>query len=186
MTKPKIIIIPGNGNCHIDTDNWYAWVRDELTSRGYEVVAHDMPDPEAAHADIWLPYIQDVLKADEHSLVIGHSSGAVATLRYLETHKLAGAIIIGACYTDLGEEMERESGYYVAPWQWEVIKGNAGWIAQFLSLDDPFIPLAESHYIHEQLGTELHELDGRGHFMTDQNAANISFPEILEVIEKHS
>lgn len=186
MTKPKIIIIPGNGNCHIETDNWYAWVRDELRGRGYEVVAHDMPDPEAAHAHIWLPYIEHELQADANCIVIGHSSGAVATLRYLETHQLAGAILIGACYTDLGEESERESGYYTAPWQWEKIKANVGWIAQFLSLDDPFIPLAESHYIHEQLGTELHELNGRGHFMTDQSSDNKTFPEIIEVIERHT
>lgn len=34
MTKPKIFLFSGNGNSHIDTDNWYAWVRDELKLRG--------------------------------------------------------------------------------------------------------------------------------------------------------
>lgn len=185
MSKPKIIIIPGNGDSHIETDNWYAWVRDEIRGRGYEVLAEDMPDPVAAHANVWLSHIEQVLKADQNTIIIGHSSGGVAALRYLETHKLRGTIIVGACYTDLGDEGERESGYYNSPWQWEKIKTNAGWIIQFASTDDPYIPIAEPRLIHEKLDTEYHELTGRGHFMTDQNLLNNTFPEVLDVIEKH-
>lgn len=183
MTKPKIIIIPGNGDSHIETDNWYAWVRDELRGRGYGVVAQDMPDPVAAHMDIWLPHIQNVFHADENTIIIGHSSGGIAALRYLESHRLRGAIIIGAMYTDLGFEDERESGYYESPWQWDKIKANAGWIAQFASKDDPYIPIDQPRFIHDQLSTEYYELEGRGHFMLEQNPINNTFPEILKVIE---
>jgi len=184
MIKPKIIIIPGNGNSHIETDNWYAWVRDELVKRRYEVIAEDMPDPEDAHANIWLPHIENNLLADGNTIIIGHSSGAVASLRYLENHQLYGAIVIGTNYTDMGEESEKESGYYGAPWQWDKIKSNTGWIVQFISTDDPYIPMTETQFIHEKLGTEYHELTGRGHFMTDHNPVNNTFPEILKVIEQ--
>lgn len=184
MTKPKIIIIPGNGGSHIATDHWYAWVRDELRSRGYEVVASDMPDPVAAHADIWLPHIEQVLKADKNTVIIGHSSGGVAALRYLESHQLLGVVLVGACYTDLGDEGGKESGYYDLPWQWDKIKVNAKWIAQFASIDDPYIPIAESRLIHDKLNTEYHELSDRGHFMIEQNPLNATFPEIIEIIEQ--
>lgn len=186
MTKPKIIIIPGNGDSHIETDNWYAWARDELRGWGYEVIAEDMPDPVAAHASIWLPHIEKVFKAAESTIIIGHSSGGVATLRYLENHKLLGAIVIGVNYTDLGDEGEKESGYYDSPWQWDQIKANALWIAQFASTDDPYIPIGEPRFIHDQLGTEYHELSDRGHFMIEHNPLNNTFPEILEVIKNHS
>ena len=184
MTMPKIVIIPGNGGSHIKTDNWYAWVRDELKGRGYEVIAEDMPDPVAAHANVWLPHIENVQKADESTIIIGHSSGAVATLRYLENHKLLGAIIIGTNYTDMGEAAEKESGYYDAPWQWDKIKSHADWITQFISTDDPYIPKDETKFIHQKLNTEYHELTGRGHFMIDQNPINNTFPEIIEIIEQ--
>lgn len=183
MTKPKIIIIPGNGDSHIETDNWYAWVRDELKGRGYEVIAEDMPDPVAAHANIWLPHIEKVFKADENTIIIGHSSGGVAVLRYLESHKLLGVIVIGVNYTDLGDEGERESGFYKNPWQWDKIKSNAKWIAQFASTDDPCIPIAEPRFIHDQLDTEYYELSNRGHFMIDHNPLNNTFPEIIEILE---
>jgi predicted alpha/beta hydrolase family esterase len=184
MTKPKIIIVPGNGNSHIESDNWYAWVRDELVKRRYEVVAEDMPDPEFAHANVWLPHIENNLLADENTIIIGHSSGGVAALRYLESHKLRGAIIIGTNYTDLGEPTEKESGYYDAQWQWDKIKANAGWIVQFISSDDPYIPANETQLIHDMLGTELHTMSDRGHFMTDHNPVNNTFPELLDVIER--
>lgn len=49
-------------------------------------------------------------------------------------------------------------GYYSTPWQWDKIKANAGWIAQFCSTDDPYIPITEPRYIHKELGTDYHEL----------------------------
>jgi hypothetical protein len=186
MTKPKVIIFPGNGDCHIDTDNWYAWVRDELRGGGYVVIAEDMPDPVVAHANIWLPHIENVLQADDNCIIIGHSSGGVAALRYLESHKLFGAIVIGVNYTDLGDAGEKESGYYDAMWQWDKIKSNVGWIAQFASTDDPYIPIDEPRFIHDQLSTEYYELSDRGHFMIDHNDINNTFPEVLEVVDKHS
>lgn len=183
MTKATIIIIPGNGGSHIETDHWYAWVRDQLTGRGYTVVAEDMPDPVDAHMNIWLPHIAHHFHADQNSVIIGHSSGAVATLRYLETHTLSGAILVGCNYTDLGDEVEKASGYYDAPWHWEQIKANADWIAQFASTDDPYINIAEPRLIHDQLGSEYYELADRGHFMLDHNPINNTFPEIIKVIE---
>lgn len=183
MTKPKIFIFPGNGNSHIDTDNWYGWVRDELRERGYEVFARDMPDPLDAHANIWIPYIAEVVGGDENVILIGHSSGAVAILRYLETHKALGSIIVGANYTDLGFPEEKAAGYYSDPWLWKKIKLNAGWITQFCSRDDPYISEMEFRFIHEQLGTKYCEYPGRGHFMVDDNPANNTFKELIEEIE---
>lgn len=180
--KPRIIIIPGNGGSHIETDNWYAWVRDGLAEEGFVVTATDMPDPVDAHRDIWLPYIENVLKADGNTIVIGHSSGAVAALRYLEKHRLAGAILVGCNYTDLGDAGERAAGWYSDEWQWDKIKANAGWIVQFHSDTDPFIPLAEPQFIQKKLGSDLRVLPGRGHFMTDHNPVNNTFPEIIELL----
>lgn len=181
--KPSIVIIPGNGDSHIETDNWYAAVRDDLKSHGYKVVATDMPDPVEAHMHIWLPFIEKELIRDENTIVIGHSSGAVATLRYLENNKLVGAILVGCNYTDMGYEDEKSAGWYDAPWQWDKIKHNAGWIVQFHSPDDPFIPMSEVEYIHEQLGSDLRLLPGRGHFMTEHNPNNYQFPEIVNLVQ---
>lgn len=184
MTKPTIMLIPGNGGSHIETDHWYAWVRGKLIGQGYHVIASDMPDPVAAHASVWLPHIAKTLAHTPDAIIIGHSSGGVAALRYLETHRLTGAIVIGINYTDLGDISEQESGYYATPWQWDKIKAHANWIVQFASTDDPYIPLVEPRFIHEQLNTEYHELPGRGHYMLDHSSLNRTFPEIIEVMHQ--
>lgn len=183
MQLPTIVIIPGNGNSHIDTDNWYAWVRDELQKSGFPVVATDMPDPVEARMKFWLPYITNHLITDHNSIVIGHSSGAVATLRYLEHQHVLGAVLVGCNYTDLGYEDEKASGWYDAPWEWGTIKSNANWIVQFHSDNDPFITLAEPQFIQKQLDSDLRIIPNRGHFMTDHNPINTSFPELVALIK---
>jgi len=180
--KPKIIIIPGNGDSKIETDHWYAWACDEFKKLGFEVIAENMPDPVMAHKNIWLPHIKNVFKVDEHTIVVGHSSGGVAALRYLENEKLLGAIVIGVNHTDLGYEEEKESGYYSDPWQWEKIKKNAKWIVQFSSTDDPYISIDEPRFIHHQIGSELHEFTNRGHFGSPDKEMK-TFPELIEVVQ---
>src|SRR5690606_22490502 len=110
-----------------------------------------------------LPYL-DQLSADAETVLVGHSSGAVAAMRYAENHRLKGIVLVGACYTDLGMEEERQSGYYDTPWDWEKIKQNTDWIVQFASTDDPWIPVDEARHIAEHLNAEYHEFTDRGHF----------------------
>lgn len=170
-------MIPGNGNATID-DWWFPSIRDALGERGFTVIAKNMPDPDLARQEFWLPFIEKELQVDKNSIVIGHSSGAVAIMRYLEKHQLLGVVLVGASYTDLGDEHEKQSGYYDKPWQWEKIKNNTKWILQFASTDDSYIPILEHRFVHEKLNTEYQEFSDRGHFMVKE------FPELLDAVLK--
>jgi hypothetical protein len=57
--------------------NWYGWLYDELVQSELfaEVILENMPDPIEAKEVIWLPFIQNILNADDNTIVIGHSSG---------------------------------------------------------------------------------------------------------------
>ena len=94
----KAIIIPGNGNTDI-TENWFQNVKSGLQKLGLDVIAENMPDPDLARKEYWLPFIKEKLSTED-AILIGHSSGAVAILRYLEENKCKLAILVGACYTD--------------------------------------------------------------------------------------
>ncbi len=163
----KIVIIHGNGGC-TGTHFWYPWLKAELEKKRFLVLAPTMPDNVEAKASVWLPYMRDVLKCDENTVVVGHSSGAVAAMRYAEEYKLLGSVLVGACYTDLGYESERISGYYDTPWQWDKIKNNQQWTIIFASSDDPYIPISEQRFIHHNLGGEYCEFTDRGHFSGDE------------------
>lgn len=123
-------------------------------------------------------FFENELKADEKTILIGHSSGAVASLRYAQQNKIFGSVLAGVNYTDLGDETEKESGYYNHPWDWEKIKANQNWIVQFASTDDPYIPIAEPRFIHEKLNTEYYEFTDKDHFMIPE------FSEVIEVLKK--
>ena len=133
----KAILIHGNGNSK-PTDNWFPYLKKELEKLGVRVEAPQFPDTELARSVYWLPFLQNELHADEHTIIVGHSSGAIAAMRYAETHRILGSALIGAYYTDLGYENERLSGYFDTPWDWEAIESNQKWIIQFAGANDPY------------------------------------------------
>jgi uncharacterized protein len=140
--KPNIVIIHGNSGS-TGQDQWIPWLRSALESRGYAAANPTMPDNVEAKANIWIPYMRDVLGIGENTVVVGWSSGGVAAMHYAERYPILGSVLIGVCHTDLGDDLERASGYYDAPWDWERIKSNQRAIAQFASADDPCVPIAE-------------------------------------------
>lgn len=176
----RIIFIPGNQGS-TTKDHWFPYLQREFGKLGFEVIAATFPDPIVASEKAWLPFLEE-LGADENTILIGHSSGAVAAMRFAETKKILGSVLVGACYTDLNDELEKQSGYYNGPWNWDAIKENQKWIVQFASADDPYIPIQEARHIHEQLKTEYYEYKDQGHF-GDPERSKDSFPEIVEVIK---
>jgi uncharacterized protein len=177
----KIIFLHGNGNSS-PQDNWFPYAKAEFEKMGLTVVAEQLPDADLARSSFWLPFLKDILKADENSVLIGHSSGAVASMRFAEQHKVLGSVLIGAMHTDLGIEKERLSGYYEKPWKWDQIKNNQQWILQFASTDDPWIPIEEPRHIHTHLQTEYFEFNDQGHFGGDYHKQ--AFPELIDAVKK--
>lgn len=180
----KVIILPGNNNTHI-TDYWYQDVKQKLEQAGLEVIAENMPDPVVARKTIWIPYIKKHIKKDEETILIGHSSGATAILSFLETHTCKAAILVGTYYTDLNDSLEKESGYFDKPWNWEAIKNNAEKIIIFAAENDPYIPIEEPRHIQKMLDAEYHEYSEGGHFSSDKDGnEKKTFPEIVEAVKK--
>lgn len=142
------------------------------------MINHTFPDNIKARAQFWLPHLE-ALDADEGTILIGHSSGAVAAMRYAETHRLLGSILVGVCHTDLGDSFEAASGYYNKKWDWQRIRDNQQWIAIYNSTDDPHIPIAESRFVAAQLKCSYFEYTDRGHFVDQRE-----FPEVLDFIRR--
>lgn len=173
----KAILIHGNGGCTA-ADIWLPWLERELIALGIDVINHTFPDNVKARASVWLPYLES-LDADENTILVGHSSGAVAAMRYAETHKLLGSVLVSVCHTDLGDAFEAASGYYRDPWQWQRIRDNQQWVAIYHSTDDPLIPVSEARFVAKQLKCSYFEFADRGHFNNSRE-----FPEGLDYLRK--
>ncbi|KAF3824640.1 hypothetical protein GH733_009974 [Mirounga leonina] len=179
MASPsKAVIVPGNGSGDVATHGWYGWVKKRLEQiPGFQCLAKNMPDPITAQESIWLPFMEMELHCDEKTVIIGHSSGAIAAMRYAETHQVYAIVLVSAYTSDLGDENERASGYFNRPWQWEKIKANCAHIVQFGSTDDPFLPWKEQQEVADRLEAKLYKFSDRGHFQ------NTEFHELISVIK---
>ena len=176
---PKVIIIPGNGGGK-PMDNWFPYVEEELSKKGYEVLNREFPDSLLARESHWIPFLKEELKADGDTILVGHSSGAIAALRFAETNKIMGSVLVGAYHTDLNMESERVSEYFNRPWDWKAIRQNQQWTAIFASSDDPWIPIDEARFLHKELQADYYEYSDRGHFGGDYYKQD--FPELAQAI----
>lgn len=177
--KPRIIFIHGNQSTHWSF-GWSKWLKEELEKSGYETFFETFPDSILARSEYWLPFLKDHVKAGEDDILVGWSSGAVAALRYAEQNKIKGSILISPCHSDLGDEMEKQSGYYDKLWNWLSVKNNQNKIALFYGDNDPYIPQHEFEFIADKLSPEVFKVLNGQHFIEYNE-----FPVLLNYIKEN-
>ncbi|XP_077138936.1 serine hydrolase RBBP9 isoform X2 [Ranitomeya variabilis] len=110
MISP-VVLVPGNGGGNVESCIWYGWAKKRLDKiPNFKCVLRNMPDPFTARESVWLPFMASELQCDSKTILIGHSSGAAAAMRFAETHQVFAIILVAAYTSDLGDENERESG----------------------------------------------------------------------------
>eukprot|EP00879_Flechtneria_rotunda_P005260 GHRR01005545.1.p1 GENE.GHRR01005545.1~~GHRR01005545.1.p1 ORF type:complete len:193 (+),score=58.82 GHRR01005545.1:905-1483(+) len=177
LQSVRVAIIPGNAGGTVHNLYWYSWLKQQLHKPPAVTVAlQDMPEPTKAPEALWIPFMRNKLQCQEDTIVVAHSSGSAAAMRFAERHRIAGLVLVGAYHTDLGDPTEAASGYFHRPWQWQDITKHAEFIVQFGSTDDPYLPWVEQQAVADALQPELYKYDNKGHFMTTE------FPELLEVL----
>ena len=135
---PKIIILHGNhGTTHKDA--WYSTLACKFIEAGFQVDLRTHPENIINSRINIIDTLKNELDCDENTIIIGHSSGAQACLRYAELYKAFGLVLVTPYTTHMGNEHEKESGYFDFPWNPLAIRNNVKWIIQFSSDTDPFI-----------------------------------------------
>ena len=103
----KVIIIHGFGG--VPNGGWLPWLIVELGKKGIYAYALAMPNTENPMKEEWVAEIAHAVgNSTEEVFLIGHSLGATATLRYLETLSegefVAGALLIAGLTDPLDTE----------------------------------------------------------------------------------
>ena len=174
----EIVIIPGSYAS--PEDNWYQEAQYSLQQcldgRDIEVIVAEMP--RILGAKQWLNRTR-ALKLSRHSIVAGHSTGALMALLDAEENPLGGTVLVAAHYTHCGHPGEKASGLYTKRGlNWDRIKkNNLRGITQFGSDNDDLIPHDETLYIQKMLDTNYIEIANRGHY------TGFAFPELPATIE---
>jgi predicted alpha/beta hydrolase family esterase len=88
--------------------NWFPWLKTELEAEGYAVWVPDLPHAEKPNIERYNKFLLSHTNwiFSEESIVIGHSSGAVAILGLLqslpETVVVEKCFLVGSFKDDLG------------------------------------------------------------------------------------
>ncbi len=165
---------------------WYPWAKAELEKLGYQVSVPNMPDPDPPKLKTWLPHLQQVIgEPDEDLLLIGHSIGNAAIMRYLESlpeGMQVGKVILVAGFTDqLGfEELEN---FFETRLDYIKIKPKSknGFVA-IQSDNDPFVSKQYGERLKNELGAKLVIKHNAQHMSgaVDGEESCLELPEIIE------
>ena len=165
--------------------NWFPWLKEQLEQKGYKVWCPDLPLAEKPNIARYKQYLFENWKLDKYSIIIGHSSGAVAALGLLQFLpvglQIKKEILVSAFKDDLGIADLKE--LFVRPFNFEKIKNHCKRFVLICSDNDPYIPLTHGQLLRDQLNGELVVLDGQKHFSIEtMGEAYLKFPQILEYI----
>ena len=153
--------------------DWMAWAKKTLSRKGYEVFIPEMPEAENPKIDPWLKKISGVVGTPRaNDILIGHSIGCLAIIRYLQTlskDQKVGKVVLVAPWQFLTLD-EDEDPEIARPWQagnvdYEKVKTKAKKFIAVFSKDDPWVPFEENRrYFVEKLSPEVVVKDKMGHF----------------------
>ncbi len=180
--KRAVIVHCWGGNSNYA---WYPWAKAELEKLGYAVTVPDMPDSDPPKLATWLPHLRQVIgEADEDLVLIGHSIGTVAIMRYLESLQSGqvGKVIMVAGFTDQLGFSELEN-FFETRLDFSSIKTKSknGFVV-IQSDDDPFVSEQYGTRLQEELGAKLIIKHGAKHMSGDVDGeeACTELPELLE------
>lgn len=177
------LILHGTDGC--SEDNWFQWLEAELKKKDFKVWVPDLPRADEPNIPRYNEFIFKSWEFDQDSILIGHSSGAVAILGLLqelpENIVVEKAILVAGFKDDLDYPPVKEMFKY--QFNWDKIKKNAKKFILIHSDNDPYISLEHGEFLREKLGGELVIMKDQGHFSTETVGEKYKqFPELLKYI----
>ena len=160
--------------------NWYPWMKAELEKRGYEVWVPPLPTMESSKPDM-RPMLELIMKrkfVDQETVVIGHSLGALLTLRLAEKVSFNKGIVLAGW--DINDLDPRDEYFWPNNLDHALIRRNVpDWIVP-ISDNDPYISFYMTERMAERLGGTVIKMGLSGHFCTSDGVTEV--PEILKFV----
>lgn len=165
--------------------NWFQWLKKELDRRGYRVWLPQLPSADKPSVCIYNPFLESGWEYNEETVMIGHSSGAVAILNFLnkmpDDFHIKKALLVGSFKDDLGWDALQDLFTY--EWDFEKIKSKSDEFVFIHSDNDPYCPLEHAEYLSKKLDGELVVMTGQKHFSTGTVGEKYTqFPELLKYL----
>jgi len=163
----------------------FVWLDKNLSDKIFEVKRLDMPDPEVPVIEKWLEKMNQEILLDENTILVGHSVGCQAVMRFLESKKInfkIKGILLLAPWMHLDQTTIEEEGEEVVeiarPWMetpinFEKVKNSSEKITAIFSDNDDFVPISEEKFFAEKLGAKTIMEHEKGHFSPSENISEL-------------
>lgn len=157
---------------------WKPWVKHELEERAFEVHVPHMPAPDHPKRDEWVKKIRETIgEPRDTDVIIGHSLGTIATLRYLESlkpgEKIGKVILVAGFYEDLGEP--EIANFTDTPVDWNKVHAACSRFEVIHSDDDDSVPSRFAQRLANQLRVPIEMHQGYGHFSSGDGITELPF-----------
>lgn len=163
----------------------FVWLDKNLSENGYEVKRLSMPNPETPVIKDWIDALDKEINLDENTILVGHSVGCQAVMRFLEykniSFKIKGILLL-APWMHLDQTTIEEEGEEVVeiakPWMetpidFEKVKTSSENVTAIFSDDDVFVPISEEKFFAEKLGAKTIMEHEKGHFSPAENISEL-------------
>jgi predicted alpha/beta hydrolase family esterase len=163
-------------------DNWYPWLQSELKKKGYEVWVPKLPtlDTDSPDMEAMIKLILDTGFVDTETIIIGHSLGAVLTLRLAERIKFKmGVLVAGWDYNDLSKEHQ---SFWPNMLDHQLIVSNVSRWYAVISENDPYMTSFQTQEMMKRLSGEWTMVGKKGHFLAKDDKV-VEIPELLKYFD---
>ena len=191
---PRAFII--HGYLSYPEEAWLPWMKRALEAKGYLVALPAMPRPDHPVIGEWLDFLTRLIgEPDAATILVGHSLGVQAVLRYLETVGVAGkavgkTLLVAGSFpvarSAAAAHAATDGHAVLLPWfttgvDAAKVKHAAGQCSVILSDNDPYIDttLAAATF-REKLGANVVIVPGGGHFNEDDGL--VALPQALAAL----
>jgi len=175
----KIVLMHGK-----DTDpnqRWYPWLKKQVEKKGVDFIVPKLPNADTPKLEEWLEEINKT-KPDKDTILIGHSRGGLAILRWLEKlpedKKVMKVILVAANNPSVKKIKEDKSRFYgEGKLNFEKIKAHCDNFVVLHSKDDPWVPFKSGEKNAKGLNAKFKIYEDKRHF-------GFGFPEVPEILEE--
>lgn len=185
-----------HGYLSFPEEAWLPWLKAQLEQRGCTVALPAMPRPDHPVIGEWIPFIARLIGEPDHAtLLVGHSLGCQAVVRYLETVGVAGKSVARTLLVAGDFPVERpvaeaarasHGNAVLVPWFSQgvdaaAVKRAAGECTVILSDNDPYIDVpAAIATFRTALDPKIVIVPGGGHFNEDDRLTEL--PAALDAL----
>ncbi len=184
--RPRVCVVIVHGWDALPDSNWFPWLKKVLEEEGFFCVVPSMPDSPLPKLNAWVEHLRQTVanlpKAGK-LILIGHSLGCIAIAHYLarvSDARADGCIFVAGFSGNIRIHAIKE--FYETSVDLAKVKSKIGKSVSMHSLDDQAVPAEKSHEFANQIGAEIVELNGYGHFMGSEGVTQL--PVILPELQK--